>query len=140
MPRTVVLRHDLPDGSHHYDWLIEPADESQSSGPGVDPHDPDARVLIAWRLPAPPHESTGSTPIATRLPPHRRLYLDYQGPIAGDRGEVRLVASGRAEILADEPARFVARLTVGDQGFEVEGSPDAPPAWRLRFTPDRRRG
>lgn len=29
-----------------------------------------------------------------RLPDHRRLYLNYEGPISGDRGEVTPVAAG----------------------------------------------
>ncbi|VAX40121.1 hypothetical protein MNBD_PLANCTO03-1521 [hydrothermal vent metagenome] len=130
MCRTVVLRHELPDGSHHFDWLFEPEE--------TDPADPEARVLLTWRLPTPPpppHEAGSSTLAAIRLPLHRLLYLDYQGPIEGGRGSVQQVASGQAEILADTPARFAARVSLGTQHFCVEGEPTAPPAWVFRFDP-----
>lgn len=84
----VLLRHDLPDGSWHYDWLLEPA--SAAAAPGG----PDARVLLAFRVAKrldvdPPREFP-----AERLPDHRRLYLDYEGEIAGGRGRVTRVAAG----------------------------------------------
>ena len=127
MCRTLVLRHDLPDGSHHFDWLLEPV--------GTDPADPDARVLLCWRLPISPHEAVGSILAATRLPPHRLLYLDYEGPITGGRGCVKRVASGQAEILADTPTRFAARVELNGQSFSIEGVPTGPPEWIFRFDP-----
>ncbi len=45
VPRTVVLEHTLPDGSRHFDWLMEPAE------PGPDATDED-RSLLAFRLAA----------------------------------------------------------------------------------------
>jgi hypothetical protein len=32
-----------------------------------------------------------------RLPPHRLLYLDYQGAVSGERGAVKRIASGQLE-------------------------------------------
>lgn len=110
MPRTVILRHHLPDGTHHFDWLLEPADPQVShAAERVD--DPNERVLIAWRLTAWPIP-VGSSIAAERLPPHRRLYLDYQGPIPGNRGTIRQVAAGTATISTDTPHHFEAVLDV----------------------------
>lgn len=39
-----------------------------------------------------PQESVELT--ATRLPDHRKKYLDYEGPVSGDRGQVRAVSRG----------------------------------------------
>ncbi len=67
MPRYVILRHDWP--APHLDLLVEAGE-----------------VLKAWRLPPepPPGEWVPAAPNAD----HRRLYLEYEGPVAGDRGSV----------------------------------------------------
>jgi hypothetical protein len=46
---------------------------------------------MTWRSPAWP--IVQPTPLV-RLADHRREYLDYEGPISNERGEVRQVASG----------------------------------------------
>jgi hypothetical protein len=66
-PRFVVLEHDHP--SLHWDLMLE-AGES----------------LRTWRLAAPP--APGVVTEATPLGDHRRLYLDYEGPVSGGRGRV----------------------------------------------------
>ena len=44
--------------------------------------------LHTWRLACAP--TVGSDPIdATELPDHRVAYLDYEGPVGGNRGSVR---------------------------------------------------
>jgi hypothetical protein len=68
MPRFTILRHDSPKGLH-WDLLLE-------SG----------AVLRAWALPRPPQPGMEMT--AEALPDHRLLYLEYEGPISGDRGTV----------------------------------------------------
>ncbi len=68
MPRFVILEHDYP--HLHWDLLLEKRD-----------------VLRAWRLMRFPQHGAGFTAVA--LADHRLLYLDYEGPISGDRGTVR---------------------------------------------------
>ncbi len=53
----------------------------------------------------------------TPLPDHRREYLDYEGPVSGDRGHVRRVAAGSFELLRDTPTEWVVRL----HGDAIEG-------------------
>ena len=36
--------------------------------------------------------------VATRLPDHRLAYLEYEGPVSGNRGVVRRIDSGKYEI------------------------------------------
>jgi hypothetical protein len=67
MPRFVILEHDHP--YLHWDVMLE-------SG----------TVLRTWRLAAPP--SRQGAIAATAVLDHRLLYLDYEGPISGDRGQV----------------------------------------------------
>jgi hypothetical protein len=43
-------------------------------------------VLRTWRLAAPPH--CGEATVAAAVPDHRLHYLDYEGPISGERGRV----------------------------------------------------
>jgi len=129
MGRTVVLRHQLPDGSHHFDWLIEP--EGADAGAG----EPDARVLIAWRLAHRPDEAVGGELGAERLRPHRRLYLDYEGAISGGRGEVTRVAEGWARVYRDTAGAFDATARLGRVSLRALGQPISRAAWILRLTP-----
>lgn len=74
--RFAILQHTLP-ASHeragtHWDLLFELPD-------------PDSR-LLTFACPQPPTDATDM--VVERLPDHRRLYLDYEGPISDDRGEV----------------------------------------------------
>ena len=73
--RYVVLRHEgVPEP--HFDVMWE-------SSPGSALTTVRARE---WPV-------AGDAPLE-RLPDHRRHYLDYEGPVSGNRGHVRRVASG----------------------------------------------
>jgi hypothetical protein len=67
VPRYVILEHDQP--LLHWDLMLEAGD-----------------VLQTWRLAAPPAAQAID---ATILGDHRRMYLDYEGPVSGNRGNVR---------------------------------------------------
>lgn len=73
--RYAVLHHTLVT-KPHYDLLLE-----------ASAHAP----LLAWRCESWPPESGSAL---ERLPDHRRIYLEYEGPISGGRGEVKRVAGG----------------------------------------------
>ena len=73
MPRFVVLEHDHP--TLHWDFMLE-------AGP----------VLRTWRLSAVPE--LGRSIAAAALPDHRLMYLDYEGPVSGNRGRVSRWDSG----------------------------------------------
>jgi hypothetical protein len=85
MPRFVILEHDWP--TLHWDFLLETGS-----------------VLRAWRLPAEP--APGKSVPAEPNADHRLLYLDYEGPVSGDRGNVRRWDAGTFEWLADDPERI----------------------------------
>ena len=83
---TVVLLHTLPDGSHHFDWMI--ARDDTDSGP-----------LQTWRCPRRVDAmGIGESIMLTPLPDHRRAYLRKEGPLDPkngiDRGHVKRVQSG----------------------------------------------
>lgn len=80
--RFVILEHDHP--SVHWDFMLE------ADG-----------VLRTWRLPAPP----GAVPQAGEMPAeeiadHRLAYLDYEGPVSGERGSVKRVDRGNYHVVA----------------------------------------
>jgi hypothetical protein len=82
MPRFVFLHHQLPVGSQqvtHYDWMLE--------------HD---GRLLTWAINERPFDqvSSGSC-TAIRLDDHRIEYLQYQGSISGNRGQVTRLIEGR---------------------------------------------
>lgn len=98
--RTTVLQHTLPDGSSHFDWLME--------------LDPVERPRIpTFRVSERPHDAVRDHFDAERLPDHRRRYLDYSGPLSRDRGSVKVVAMGT-----------VVRAQVGAATLRVEVSFD----------------
>ncbi|CAG1001151.1 hypothetical protein PHYC_02894 [Phycisphaerales bacterium] len=107
MPETVLLQHDLPDGSSHFDWMIQRDDPRAG--------------LITFRLQDRiDHPSCGGFD-ARRLPDHRAAYLTFEGPVAGGRGIVRRLATGRA--------------TAGETGGEMLVTADfgaGPRRWRGR--------
>lgn len=96
MPRFVILEHDHP--SLHWDLMLE-------SG----------AALRTWRLAAPPIPDAGPI-VAEALADHRLAYLDYEGPVRGDRGTVTrwdggtYAASGELLDLAGARVRGRARL------------------------------
>ena len=91
--RYVIIRHDGV-AEPHFDLMFETYAGSQ---------------LSTWRVLTWPIES--ATP-ATRLREHRRLYLEYEGEIAGGRGFVHRVAEGECQVeVGEENAWSIAILT-----------------------------
>ncbi len=118
----VVLRHELPDGTHHFDLLIA--------------RDPLGRErLHSFRLGDPPDGlAVGSETRAERLFDHRPLYLTYEGPIAGNRGEVRRVLSGEATVQREDESRLeliVRWESLRQQQLRLEAIAGSPPFWRI---------
>ncbi|MHC5024654.1 MAG: hypothetical protein ACYTGG_12235 [Planctomycetota bacterium] len=101
---TVQLRHASPDGSCHVDWLLAP-DEA-----GAEP-------LVSFRLPDRlDHLTAGRQLDADRIPDHRPLYLDYEGPVSRGRGEVTRLRRGvvrQGEMAGDAWRLEVAWLEPG---------------------------
>lgn len=112
MPRFVILTHDWP--FPHWDFLAE------SDG-----------ALRAWRLLAEP--AIGEDIPAEPNFDHRLFYLDYEGPLSGDRGSVSRWDAGTCEWLTDEPDRVEIVLN----GSKLTGFAVIRPnggAWVFRVT------
>lgn len=100
--RTAILEHATATGVHH-DWLIE------------DQRLPEPKALSArlWtaRVTPPPQDWPQLDRFSlTVIPPHRRVYLNYQGDVSGNRGYVRRLASGLCMVSLWAEQRIVLTL------------------------------
>ena len=97
MPRFVVLEHDYPE--RHWDFMLQAGD-----------------ALRTWRLAAPPQR--GTPVMAEASFDHRLMYLDYEGPVSGNRGQVVAWDRGTYEEEAGSTAQHVV---VRLHGTRLEG-------------------
>lgn len=111
--RFVLLHHTWP--QPHYDLMLE------WHG-----------ILKTWRLPTQPHPHVPLTIEA--IGDHRLAYLDYEGPISGNRGEVRRVDSGN---YYGDLSDMSKPLSIYLHGILLRGwcqlRPITPPLWELRW-------
>jgi hypothetical protein len=108
MPRYVVLRHEMPEGSarpSHWDFMLE-----------------EAGSLRTWALSEAP--DTAGPVEAQHLPNHRLAYLDDEGPVSQDRGTVVRWDGGHYTSQQNQPGRCEVTL----QGERLRG--------RVRLTRD----
>lgn len=128
MARTVLLRHELPDGSFHFDWLLEPGGACGVAAGGTGGA---GGSLITFRTMERPDRRGVSALRAQRLADHRAVYLDYEGPVAGGRGSVTRLAAGTCRVRvygADEFEAEVLWPEVPEQrwrGVWEDGGPGA---------------
>ena len=86
-------------------------------------------ALIAFRLPARLDEiAPGRRIEAERIADHRPLYLEYEGPISGDRGAVTRLARGRIRSGATDGRAW-------DLSLEWEREGAAPTRQRVSVRP-----
>ena len=121
MPQFVLLEHDHPE--LHWDLMLERGD-----------------ALLTLRLDRIPAEAGEIA--ATSLPDHRTAYLDYEGPVSGNRGTVRQIDRGDFELLSSDGGSLSVCLdgsrlqgTVQLRKVSPDGSPDES-AWRMIWQPD----
>jgi DNA ligase D-like protein (predicted 3'-phosphoesterase) len=94
MHRFVVLRHEFPPDdarASHWDFMLE------TDG-----------VLRTWSVAQEP--TTALRQIATALADHRIAYLDYEGPVSGNRGSVRRWDAGSYQTEGATAERIEVRL------------------------------
>ncbi|MDG2384311.1 MAG: DNA polymerase ligase N-terminal domain-containing protein [Pirellulaceae bacterium] len=103
MPRFVLLRHELPNAydaprDSHWDLMLE-----------------DGATLQTWAICQIP--DVGCWVEALSLPPHRTEYLDYEGPVSNNRGEVTQWDHGDFDWLEKNETRVTIRL----RGKRIQG-------------------
>jgi hypothetical protein len=118
MPRFIILRHE-DTGGVHFDFMVETGD-----------------VLRTWRLPEPPRPGVAMS--CEALPDHRQAYLDYQGPVSGDRGSVTRWDWGEYQVVRQSTVLWEVHLAgeklLGTATFcrQLEDSS----SWLCRFDTD----
>jgi hypothetical protein len=116
MPRFVLLDHDHP--HPHFDLMLE-ADA----------------VLWTWRLERPFH--SGPEQQAERIPDHRLHYLDYEGPVSGQRGRVVRRDEGEFVWLLQEEAHLELRITGRTATGTLILRQQVPPWWTVLFVAEK---
>src|SRR5262245_13805374 len=91
MPRFVILEHDHP--HLHWDFMLEWG-----------------QALRTWRLAIQP-DALGVEIPAWPLGEHRIAYLDYEGPVSGNRGEVKRWDAGTYDLAEDNENIVAVQLT-----------------------------
>ncbi|MDP6542317.1 MAG: hypothetical protein QF444_00755 [Phycisphaerales bacterium] len=104
---TVVLQHEMPDGTTHFDWLL-----------GVD--EAGEKPLISFRADKRPDllTTTEWIDLATR-PDHRPDYLTYEGPLEDNRGVVKRLGVGSIQ-------QWQQSMSGWKMVIEWEGGPIVP--------------
>ena len=122
MPRFVILLHECPTDlvrETHFDLMLE-----------------DGETLRTWAMASEPNP--GVEIEAECLAKHRVAYLDYEGPLTGNRGSVSQWDQGTFAWLEDEPDAIELRIA----GKRLTGllrlsRLDADSQrWTVAFTPD----
>ena len=120
--RFVVLRHETPTESPratHWDFMIE------FDG-----------ALRTWALSAEPDQETEIA--AEPLVDHRLAYLDYEGPIAGNRGSVARWDRGTYEVISSTDDCCLLQLVGERLRGTVRLSQDPGTGhWTFRFSSGR---
>ncbi len=127
LPRFVLLRHDCPPDSgnpSHWDFMLQMGE-----------------VLWTWQLQELPDawvsvlglgETAGRVEVrANRLPDHRLVYLEYEGPVSGDRGTVRRIAAGSYQLLDRQPDRLKVELRTTSWSLPVSLTANGE-TWKIR--------
>ena len=87
--RFVLLRHEGY-GALHFDLMIE-----------------DGAALATWQFEfSPVLLAPGGSFACRRLAQHRTAYLDYAGPVSGDRGSVHRTDHGTCDVIANTNSRW----------------------------------
>ncbi len=122
--RFVVLFHSgIEDAEHrtandHWDLMFECGE-----------------VLLSWAVEEMP--SRGKLLNAIRLTDHRLAYLEYEGPISGNRGSVSRVLSGVYRMLNRDDSWQAASLSMmvnfDDQEWRFDFSHEEGNRWTLKI-------
>jgi hypothetical protein len=123
MPRYVILWHELPETHEvgaaresHWDLMLEWGD-----------------VLRTWALASEP--AVGDSGKTEALPDHRRSYLDYEGPVSGNRGHVTRWDFGEYEIASESDSQLLLTLRGERLSAHVTlEKGDGSHFWRVSFS------
>lgn len=115
-PPLFVILHHRDHAGEHWDFMIEMQ-----------------TALATWKLPADPAAPDALPVQGTRIEDHRKHYLDYQGPVSGDRGHVTRVDKGpcRLHQAGDKVWEFTLDGRRMKGAFRLERDDSDVDTWRL---------
>ena len=115
MPRFVLLYHDCPpnyERASHWDFMLESGDALRTWALERLPRDwQGAFTRTSVVHPNCPLSAADNMVAAMQLGDHRRDYLELEGPLSGDRGNVMRVAAGTYRTEHEAPGDWQVVLT-----------------------------
>ncbi len=93
-PRRFAILHHTDYGREHWDLLLE-TDET----------------LLTWQLGDSPASAKPWPRDATRIADHRKAYLDYEGPVSGNRGSVKTFDRGKLTMISQDEGYLKITIT-----------------------------
>jgi hypothetical protein len=132
MPRFVLLYHECPAKyarASHWDLMLEAGESLRTWALLNLPQDwRDAHSYTASLVQSCAAASTENIIGAEPLGDHRRDYLEYEGPVSGERGRVTRIDAGRYQTLSESPQCWRIELSGGrlrSTATLAEGTSDA---------------
>ena len=93
MPDRFVILHHTGHGDEHWDLMLERGNS-----------------LVTWQLLSNPLEGCESHVVARQIGDHRMVYLEFEGPVSGGRGQVSRLDQGTLSWVAQCDAFLRFRL------------------------------
>ena len=133
MPRFVLLLHECPNDRPrptHCDLMLESGESLQTWSLQQLPRDWQALASVADF----PVDVSSNNVEAERLADHRLTYLDYEGPVSGNRGSVRRLDAGTF-VRRQEPLSFSFKGRFIRGAIMLQQSSDDDARWQLIYQP-----
>jgi hypothetical protein len=139
MPRFVLLYHECPPGyarASHWDFMLEVGGALRTWAVARLPaewHQAALRTrdLYAECAPASNYNEVEAEPLGD----HRREYLEYEGPISGDRGHVVRIDYGTYRSIREAPQIWILALRgqLLQGSVELRQTEEGQSDWMLRI-------
>jgi len=124
MPAFVLLEHSQPHQTH-WDLMFEPAPSPESPG----------SKLITFCIPINPNLWTEKPLSCEKIADHRPVYLTYEGPLTGNRGQVRRVDQGTYDPIEITNHKWLVSVqgSILTGRILLEGPKPAMDCWTLTY-------
>ena len=95
-PRRFVVQQHILSADQHWDLMLETED-----------------MLATWQLSDPPKICLAGTTTVKKIADHRKAYLEYEGPVSNNRGEVHIVERGTYVLMSQTGREWVVEFSGG---------------------------
>lgn len=119
-PRRFVVQQHILSADPHWDLMLESGD-----------------FLVTWQLSDFPPTPENTPLPAQKIFDHRKVYLEYEGPVSGGRGHVQIADRGTFVLFGQSNVEwevdFAGAFLRGR--YRIVQSPEDPEQWTLRPVP-----